>query len=300
MLLHGYTHHNFQTLNKYIEQDISESINRALREDLGNEINVDHDITALILSKNKKAKGQIITREAGIFCGKRWVEEIFIQLSNKKVNIRWYIEDGQKVIPNQVLFELEGPAHLLLTAERTVLNFIQILSGIATEVNRYVVILISENSKIQILDTRKTLPGMRIASKYAVTCGGGINHRLGLFDAFLIKENHIIASGSIRNAVKKAMQLYPNIPIEVEVENIYELQEALDANVKIIMLDNFKLDMIYQAVEIVNNRALLEVSGNINEIILRQVAHTGIDYVSIGAITKHIHALDLSMRFYSI
>ncbi len=283
-----------QALIKRIEQDIPEAVSRALQEDLGGEIDADRDITALLLPAEKQAVAQVITREPGVFCGKRWVEEVFIQLGNK-VTINWQVEDGQALVADQPLFELTGPARLLLTAERTALNFVQTLSGVATEVSRYVALL--QGSETQLLDTRKTLPGLRTALKYAVLCGGGNNHRLGLSDAFLIKENHIIASGSVRNAVEKALWLSPDVPVEVEVESIAELQDAIDAGADIIMLDNFSLEMMHAAVVLTNKRALLEVSGNVTETTLPDIAQTGVDYVSVGALTKHVHALDLSMRF---
>lgn len=286
--------HRRQELIKRIEQDIPEAVARALQEDLGGEVVADRDITALLLPAEKQAVAKVITREAGVFCGKRWVEEVFIQLGNK-VTLTWHVEDGQTLVADQLLFELTGPARLLLTAERTALNFVQTLSGVATEVSRYVALL--AGSETQLLDTRKTLPGLRTALKYAVLCGGGNNHRLGLSDAFLIKENHIIASGSVRNAVEKALWLSPDVPVEVEVESLTELQDAIDAGADIIMLDNFSLEMMHAAVALTNKRALLEVSGNVTETTLPQIAQTGVDYVSVGALTKHVRALDLSMRF---
>ena len=283
-----------QALIERIENDIPEAVARALQEDLGGDIDSERDITAQLLPADSQAHAQVITREAGVFCGKRWVEEVFIQLGSH-VTLTWHIEDGQAVVPDQLLFEIEGSARLLLTAERTALNFVQTLSGVASEVSRYVKLL--EGSQTQLLDTRKTLPGLRTALKYAVLCGGGNNHRLGLSDAFLIKENHIIASGSIRQAVEKAFWLYPDVPVEVEVESIDELSQALDAAADIIMLDNFSLDEMREAVKITHGRSLLEVSGNVTETTLPQIAQTGVDYVSVGALTKHVRALDLSMRF---
>lgn len=283
-----------QALIQRIESDIPEAVARALQEDLGGEVDSDRDITAQLLPAGSQAHAQVITREAGVFCGKRWVEEVFIQLGSH-ANLTWHIEDGQAVVADQLLFEIEGPARLLLTAERTALNFVQTLSGVATEVSRYVTLL--EGSQTQLLDTRKTLPGLRTALKYAVLCGGGNNHRLGLSDAFLIKENHIIASGSIRQAVEKAFWLHPDVPVEVEVESLDELSQALEAAADIVMLDNFSLDEMREAVRLTQGRALLEVSGNVTETTLPQIAQTGVDYVSVGALTKHVRALDLSMRF---
>ncbi|MHB2095283.1 carboxylating nicotinate-nucleotide diphosphorylase [Pantoea dispersa] len=289
--------HRRQELLKRIQLDIPETVARALQEDLGGDVDADRDITAQLLPQAAQAEARVITREAGVFCGKRWVEEVFIQLGNN-VSITWHVEDGQPLVADQLLFELQGPARLLLTAERTALNFVQTLSGVATAVNRYVALLSGSNT--QLLDTRKTLPGLRTALKYAVLCGGGQNHRLGLSDAFLIKENHIIASGSVSKAVEKALWLHPDVPVEVEVENLSELQLALAAGADIIMLDNFTLAMMQQAVTLTAKRALLEVSGNVTETTLPQIAATGVDYVSVGALTKHVQALDLSMRFREV
>ncbi|MBK4768711.1 MULTISPECIES: carboxylating nicotinate-nucleotide diphosphorylase [unclassified Pantoea] len=289
--------HRRQELLKRIQLDIPETVARALQEDLGGDIDADRDITAQLLPQAAQAEARVITREAGVFCGKRWVEEVFIQLGNN-VSITWHVEDGQPLVADQLLFELKGPARLLLTAERTALNFVQTLSGVATAVNRYVALLSGSNT--QLLDTRKTLPGLRTALKYAVLCGGGQNHRLGLSDAFLIKENHIIASGSVSKAVEKALWLHPDVPVEVEVESLSELQLALAAGADIIMLDNFTLAMMQQAVTLTAKRALLEVSGNVTEMTLPQIAATGVDYVSVGALTKHVQALDLSMRFREV
>lgn len=281
-------------LMERIEDDIPPAVAQALREDLGGEVDPCKDITASLLPGEATAHAVVITREPGIFCGKRWVEEVFIQLDNK-VKITWHVADGEPITANQTLFEVTGPAKLILTAERTALNFVQTLSGVATEVNRYVALL--EGTHTQLLDTRKTLPGLRTALKYAVLCGGGANHRLGLSDAYLIKENHIIACGSIAKAVEKASWLHPDVPVEVEVESLDELQQALDAGVDIIMLDNFSLEQMHEAVALGHNRALLEVSGNVTDETLRTFAETGVDYISVGALTKHVHALDLSMRF---
>lgn len=211
------------------------------------------------------------------------------------VTIIWHVDDGDVINANQPLFELEGPSRVLLTGERTALNFVQTLSGVASKVRHYVELL--EGTDTQLLDTRKTLPGQRSALKYAVLCGGGANHRLGLSDAFLIKENHIIASGSVRQAVEKASWLHPDAPVEVEVENLEELDEALKAGADIIMLDNFETEQMREAVKRTNGKALLEVSGNVTDKTLREFAETGVDFISVGALTKHVQALDLSMRF---
>jgi nicotinate-nucleotide pyrophosphorylase (carboxylating) len=277
-----------------VEDDIPPSVAQALREDLGGEIDPCKDITASLLPADATSHAVVITREAGIFCGKRWVEEVFIQLGNK-TRILWHVEDGDAIAADQPLFEITGPSALILTAERTALNFVQTLSGVATEVSRYVAIL--EGTRTQLLDTRKTLPGLRTALKYAVLCGGGANHRLGLSDAFLIKENHIIATGSIRDAVEKAFWLHPDVPVEVEVESLDELTQALAAGADIVMLDNFTVEQMREAVKQTDGNALLEVSGNVTDETLRIFAETGVDYISVGALTKHVRALDLSMRF---
>ncbi|WP_279049283.1 carboxylating nicotinate-nucleotide diphosphorylase [Cedecea davisae] len=277
-----------------ITLDIPLAVSQALREDLGGEVDPDNDITAQLLPPENMAHAVVITRENGVFCGKRWVEEVFIQLGGD-VNVTWHVEDGTEVAVNQPLFELNGPARVLLTGERTALNFVQTLSGVASEVRSYVDLL--AGTKTQLLDTRKTLPGLRTALKYAVLCGGGGNHRLGLSDAFLIKENHIIASGSVRQAVEKAFWLHPDVPVEVEVESLDELEQALKAGADIIMLDNFTVEQMRQAVALTRGKARLEVSGNVTKETLRTFAETGVDYISVGALTKHVRALDLSMRF---
>ncbi|AOR62412.1 carboxylating nicotinate-nucleotide diphosphorylase [Pectobacterium wasabiae] len=283
-----------QALLARIAQDIPASVQLALREDLGGIVDANQDITALLLPDNETVNARIITREAGIFCGTRWLEEVFSQLGNT-ATIVWHVADGEAITPNQTLCDITGPAKQLLTGERTALNFLQTLSGVATEVSRYVAVL--QGTRTRLLDTRKTLPGLRTALKYAVSCGGGDNHRLGLSDAFLIKENHIIAAGSIKNAVEKAQALRNDVPVEVEVESLNELQQALEAGADIIMLDNFSLDNIREAVGLTQGRALLEVSGNVTLDTLRGYAETGVDYISVGALTKHVQALDLSMRF---
>lgn len=277
-----------------ITLDIPQAVATALREDLGGDVDPKKDITAQLLPENHTSHAVVITREDGVFCGKRWVEEVFIQLGGD-VLVKWHVEDGQAVTANQPLFELDGPSRVLLTGERTALNFVQTLSGVASEVRTYVDLLNGTNT--QLLDTRKTLPGLRTALKYAVLCGGGSNHRLGLSDAFLIKENHIISSGSIRQAVEKAFWLHPDVPVEVEVESLDELEQALKAGADIIMLDNFDVEQMRQAVALTAGKARLEVSGNVTKETIREFAETGVDFISVGALTKHVHALDLSMRF---
>ncbi|ELY2809839.1 carboxylating nicotinate-nucleotide diphosphorylase [Cronobacter sakazakii] len=286
--------HRRDALLERIALDIPFTVAQALREDLGGETDASRDITAQLLPPDSRSHAVVITREAGVFCGKRWVDEVFIQLGGD-VRVTWHVKDGDDVQPDQPLFELEGASRVLLTGERTALNFVQTLSGVATEVRRYVAQL--EGTRTQLLDTRKTIPGLRSALKYAVLCGGGANHRLGLSDAFLIKENHIIASGSVRQAVEKAFWLHPDVPVEVEVESLDELDAALKAGADIIMLDNFTVDQMREAVKRTAGQARLEVSGNVTLETLREFAETGVDFISVGALTKHIRALDLSMRF---
>ncbi|WP_417641873.1 carboxylating nicotinate-nucleotide diphosphorylase [Enterobacter kobei] len=287
--------HRRDALLERINLDIPAAVALALREDLGGEVDANNDITAQLLPADDRAHAVVITREDGIFCGKRWVEEVFIQLAGDDVTLTWHVADGDAITANQPLFELDGPSRVLLTGERTALNFVQTLSGVASVVSRYVALL--AGTKTQLLDTRKTLPGLRTALKYAVLCGGGVNHRLGLSDAFLIKENHIIAAGSVRQAVEKAFWLHPDVPVEVEVETLEELDDALKAGADIIMLDNFDTAQMREAVKRANGQARLEVSGNVTAETLREFADTGVDYISVGALTKHVQALDLSMRF---
>jgi nicotinate-nucleotide pyrophosphorylase (carboxylating) len=271
-----------------LAQSITHNVRAALAEDIGS-----GDITAMLIPAEQVAAATVITREDCIFCGKAWVVEVFAQL-DPNVKIEWLVEDGQWVPANSELFRLKGNARSLLTGERSLLNFVQTLSGTAT-VSRHYANLVA-NTNVKILDTRKTLPGLRDAQKYAVACGGCHNHRIGLYDAFLIKENHIAACGSIAQAVNNARKIAPGKPVEVEVENLDELEQALTAKADIIMLDNFSLDDMRAAVALNVGRAKLEASGNVNEQTLLSIAGTGVDYISIGALTKHLSAADLSMR----
>lgn len=277
-----------------LQQDIQRAVRHALLEDLGGTLDPNADITAQLIPADKQGAATVITREAGVFCGTAWVNEVFAQLGGQ-VTIEWLVKDGDHLAPNQPLFRLQGPARILLTGERTSLNFVQSLSGVASQVARYVQEL--DGTHCRLLDTRKTVPGLRTALKYAVTCGGGNNHRMGLFDAYLIKENHIMACGGIAQAVAKARELNPGKRVEVEVENLDELQQALDAKADIIMLDNFEVPMMEQAVTLNAGQAKLEISGNVTLQTIRRFAQTGVDFISVGALTKHVHALDLSMRF---
>ncbi len=275
-------------------EDIKTTVNMALKEDLGGIADAKRDVTASLIDPNTISKARVITREDGVFCGKAWVEEVYRQL-NADVKLTFLVNDGDTVIANQELFEIEGNAQVMLTAERTTLNFVQTLSGVATAVNAYAKAIAHTNCSL--LDTRKTIPGLRTALKYAVTCGGGHNHRMGLFDMYLIKENHIIACGGIPQAVEKAQKLNPGIKVEVEVENLEELETAIAAGADIIMLDNFDYQMMLDAVKINDHRAKLEISGNVNIDTIGRFAETGVDFISVGALTKNIKALDLSMRF---
>lgn len=271
-----------------LQNDIRASVSRALAEDLG-----DGDITALLIPESQRARARVISREDCRFCGQAWVEEVFLQL-DESVSIEWRVQDGARVAAGDILFVLQGSARSLLTGERTALNFVQTLSGTATVTAHYVQRI--ADSGVQLLDTRKTLPGLRRAQKYAVTCGGGHNHRFGLYDAFLIKENHIAACGGIHQAVTAARNLALDKPVEVEVETLEQLHQALDARADIVMLDNFALADLHRAVELNRGRARLEASGNVTEETLPELAATGVDYISIGALTKHCRAVDLSMR----
>ncbi|MBM0418557.1 carboxylating nicotinate-nucleotide diphosphorylase [Aeromonas veronii] len=282
------------------QQDVSRAVRAALLEDLGDALttldqpDASADITAQLIPADRMASARVITREAGVFCGQPWVDEVFVQLGSD-VKVEWKVQDGEVLSPNQELFRLHGPARLLLTGERNALNFVQTLSGVATLTARYVAEL--EGTDCRLLDTRKTIPGLRTAQKYAVTCGGGKNHRIGLYDAYLIKENHILACGGIAEAINEARHLNPGKLVEVEVESLAELEQALAANADIVMLDNFDVTMMREAVAINQGRAKLEVSGNVTLDTLAEFAATGVDFISVGALTKHVRALDLSMRF---
>ena len=272
-----------------LEQAIQINIQHALQEDIG-----DADITALLTPEDEQATATIITRENMVLAGQPWVNAL-IQAYDPSVQITWLKNDGDAVSANETLYTLKGSARSLLTVERPALNFIQTLSAVATKTTEYLKYLEGTNTKL--LDTRKTLPGLRIAQKYAVAIGGGQNHRLGLFDAFLIKENHIMAAGGIAQAIAKARQIAPGKPVEVEVETWDELNQALEAHADIVMLDNFSQQQMIDAVQHVAGRCKLEASGNITIENLREVATSGVDYISMGVLTKDVTAVDLSMRF---
>ncbi|MGQ8364776.1 carboxylating nicotinate-nucleotide diphosphorylase [Glaciecola sp. 1036] len=271
-----------------VEQDVKQ----ALIEDLGGSLNINNDITAMLIDKEKTAQAQIIAREPGVLCGKAWTTMAF-SMVDSSLKINWLVDDGDAFSENQTLVQIIGNARAILTAERTALNFLQMLSGTATMTQRYVKLLGNSNTKL--LDTRKTIPYFRHAQKYAVFCGGGQNHRMGLFDAFLIKENHIKSCGDIKTAVDKARLLSPGAPVEVEVESLEELSIAIQSGCDIIMLDNFNNQQIQKAVEINNQVCKLEVSGNITDDRLQELANLGVDYVSSGALTKNVKAIDLSL-----
>ena len=264
------------------------NVRAALVEDVGS-----GDITAALIAPEVRATGRVISREYGVLCGQAWVDAVFAAL-DETVSVNWHRHDGQTVNPDDTLFTLEGPARSLLTGERCALNFLQLLSGTATISRRYADVV--SGTGVKLLDTRKTIPGLRDAQKYAVRCGGCHNHRIGLYDAFLIKENHITACGSIASAVTAARNYAPGKPVEVEVENLSEFKEALAAACDRVMLDNFPLEHIVQAVSLASGRVELEASGNVTAKTLLAIAQTGVDFISIGALTKDCKPLDLSMR----
>lgn len=271
-----------------LPEDLQRQVKAALEEDIGS-----GDITASLIPEDRQATAHVLCRDEATICGQAWFNACFENF-DPDVQIDWKIEEGTRVSSDTVLCTLSGNARSLLTIERTALNFLQTLSAVATATQQYVAVI--GDRKTRILDTRKTLPGLRTAEKYAVACGGGQNHRIGLFDAMLIKENHILSASSITQAVSSGRTQYPDKSIEVETENLEELQEALEAGADIIMLDNYSLEAIREAVEITQGRAKLEVSGNVTLETLPQLADTGVDFISVGALTKHIQAVDLSMR----
>jgi nicotinate-nucleotide pyrophosphorylase (carboxylating) len=273
--------------------DLAATVAIALAEDVGS-----GDLTAALIPAARLGRARIITREAAIFAGRPYVDEVFRQV-DPRVQVEWHTDDGEPVVADQVLYRLSGPARSLLTGERTALNFVQALSGTATATQRYAAAL--AGLPCRILDTRKTLPGLRNAQKYAVRCGGGTNHRIGLYDGILIKENHILAAGSIAAAVQAARASGTRVPVEVEVESLDELRQALDAAADMALLDEFPLDDLRAAVAMnrahANGPMKLEASGGITLESLRPIAETGVDFISVGSLTKHVRSVDLSMRF---
>jgi nicotinate-nucleotide pyrophosphorylase (carboxylating) len=275
-----------------VPADLPQQVARALAEDIGT-----GDLTAALIPAERIGRAAVITREAAIVCGIPYVDASFAAV-DPRIRVEWRIDEGGSAAADQLLFTLEGPARGLLTAERTALNFLQLLSATATAAHSYAALL--EGTKCRLLDTRKTIPGLRTAQKYAVRVGGGSNHRMGLFDGILIKENHIMAAGSIAQAVAEARRGGAKVPVEVEVENLPQLLQAIDAGADVAMLDNYSLPAMREAVA-ANARAKkplkLEASGGITSATIREVAETGVDFISVGSITKHVRAIDLSMRF---
>ncbi len=273
-----------------LQETINTQVKTALAEDVGS-----GDLTAALIPAERQGRATVITREAMVLCGQAWVDAVFRHI-DPKVRVDWRLQDGISAEPSQILFFVEGPARALLTGERTALNFLQTLSATASVTRRYVETIKGTNAVI--VDTRKTLPGLRLAQKYAVKAGGGANHRIGLYDGVLIKENHIIAAGGVKQALRHAAQQTPaGVPIEIEVENLDQLRDALEAGATMVLLDNFDLEHMREAVQLNGGRAKLEASGGVNMATVRAIAETGVDRISIGALTKDIKAIDLSMRF---
>lgn len=268
---------------------IASQVKLSLLEDIGQQ-----DLTADLIPADAIAKATLISRQNAILCGKEWFNEVFHQL-DPTIQINWFFDDADLLTENALICELSGNARALLSGERTAMNFLQTFSGTATQTKRYTDII--KDLPVKLLDTRKTLPGLRLGQKYAVRCGGGVNHRFGLYDAILIKENHILAAGSIAAAVAQAKTLHPNVSIEVEVESMSELEQALNTAADIILLDNFSLEMLREAVSFTNGKAALEASGGVNMNTIRDIAETGVDRISVGQLTKDLQAVDLSMRF---
>jgi nicotinate-nucleotide pyrophosphorylase (carboxylating) len=268
--------------------EIERNVRLALEEDIGS-----GDLTAQLIPADQVATATVISREEAVLCGSAWFEACF-RLLDKNIRIQWHAEEGAHIHPNQMLCEISGNARTLLTAERCALNFLQTLSGVATVTRRYVDAI--AGTPAAVLDTRKTLPGLRLAQKYAVTVGGGRNQRIGLYDGILIKENHIVAAGGIRHALAAAKKTAAAVPIQIEVETLEQLQTALDAGANLILLDNFPPELMREAVTLTADRAQLEASGNITLDNVRTVAETGVQRISIGSLTKNVKALDLSMR----
>ena len=278
-----------QQLPMELQETIRENVRLALAEDIAT-----GDISARLIDATEQLKMELLVREDAILCGCAWFDEAFTQCDSA-TRIEWVAGDGDRVRADSILCTISGPARALLSAERTALNFLQTLSGTATKTSHYASRI--QHTACRILDTRKTIPQLRRAQKYAVKCGGGTNHRIGLFDAYLIKENHLAASGSIKAAVGRARELKPDHLLEVEVEDLDQLQQAIDAKVDRVLLDNFSIGELRQAVALNNKAIQLEASGNITEQSILEVAETGVDFISIGALTKHLRAIDFSLRF---
>ncbi|MCE1184910.1 MAG: carboxylating nicotinate-nucleotide diphosphorylase [Rhodocyclales bacterium] len=275
--------------SEQLRVEVQRTVAASLAEDIGT-----GDLTARLVPASRNARGRVITREDAVLCGTAWFNAAFAALE-PDASVIWHVRDGERVKPGQLLCEVDASARALLTAERTALNFVQLLSGTATLTATFVQAV--AGTKAKIVDTRKTLPGLRLAQKYAVKVGGGTNHRIGLYDGILIKENHIIAAGSIKAVMDKARAIAPsNVFIEIEVENLAQLDEALAAGAKMILLDNMDLDQMREAVRITKGRAELEASGGVNLERVRAIAETGVDRISIGSLTKDVRAVDLSLR----
>jgi len=277
------------TMSSVLENSIVASVKQALQEDIGS-----GDLTAQLINKDSSTNAAIISRENAVLCGCAWVNEVFSQLSTN-IRVQWKAQDGDLISAGQIICEITGPSRQILSGERVALNFLQTLSGTATSTRQFVDAIRGTGAKI--LDTRKTVPGLRLAQKYAVTCGGGENHRIGLYDGILIKENHIQACGSLEKAIEDALTVKKDVLVEMEVESLDQLQRAVDAGIKRILLDNMVVAQLREAVVIAGGRAQLEASGGITLENVRAVAETGVDYISIGSITKNVVAIDLSMRF---
>ncbi|KPK32866.1 MAG: nicotinate-nucleotide pyrophosphorylase [Betaproteobacteria bacterium SG8_40] len=280
------------TISTDLQREIDRSVKQALAEDVGS-----GDATALLVPAGALAHARILTREDCILCGAAWLETVFRQLDSR-IEFEWHASDGERVPAGTVLCDLRGPARPLLTGERTALNFLQTLSAVATKTNTYVQAV--AGTRADILDTRKTIPGLRLALKHAVKTGGGVNHRIGLYDGVLIKENHIAAAGGIPEVLARAREINPAIPVQIEVETIEQLEQAIASGAKLVLLDNFTPERMAEAVRITAGRAKLEASGGITLKNVREIAATGVDRISIGDLTKDITAIDLSMRFVSM
>jgi nicotinate-nucleotide pyrophosphorylase (carboxylating) len=272
-----------------LDTAITDNVRAALTEDVG-----PGDISAALIDPSRQARANVVSRESGVFCGLGWVQETCAQV-DPQISLEFHVADGDNIQPDQRLFTINGPARGLLTAERTLLNFVGILSGTATATRRYVDLISGTGARL--LDTRKTIPGLRLGQKYAVYCGGGSNHRFGLFDAFLIKENHLVAAGGVSAAVGAAQRKYPESRVEVEVETLDQLKQAIDAGADIALIDNFSVADTQAAVAVAGHHIELESSGGIDEKTITDIAATGVNYISVGTITKQVSPLDLSMRF---
>ena len=284
-----------RTRTPFVPDDLCATVQHALAEDVGS-----GDVTARLVPAEQKASARVIAREAAVICGQPWFDEVFARL-DRGIEVRWSVQEGVHVVPDQPLCTLHGPARAILTGERTALNFLQTLSGTASTVRRYVDAVAGTGAKI--VDTRKTLPGLRNAQKYAVVFGGGVNHRIGLYDGILIKENHIAAAGGIRQAIANAQALQAGVPLMTEAENLDEARAALAANVDLLLVDDFPLEQLNEAVRLTRahrtggGKTVIEYSGNATLENLRAIAETGVDRIAIGALTKHVRAIDISMRF---